>query len=291
MAGCNMNLPIFLLPFDHRSSFAHDFLDTTYPIGDPLLLERAQALKLMIAEAMINVAKRKPDLRCNLAILTDPDLGRRAWAMIETARIFRFLPLELGGKKELELITGQEIERLVREFRPTGLKLLVNYQPLSSAQGQHDLELILAGLQQARANNLPLILELLLPEKEHSVMTLKSAVYELLCNGVHPDIWKVEGLETVAEWKELKEITQAPTIMLGRGAEFEKIKPLVKIAAESGAVDGIAIGRSIFGQPLKGYTAGMITAKLAEQLISENFLEIISIWEKGRELAGNESSA
>ena len=80
--------------------------------------------------------------------------------------------------------------------------------------------------------------------------------------GADPDIWKIEGLETVEDCenvaanKKTGDRENVMAVVLGRGASDEKVNEWLRAGSSVDGYRGFAIGRSIFWNALKGYHEG-----------------------------------
>ncbi len=102
---------------------------------------------------------------------------------------------------------------------------------------------------------------------------------ELQAEGIKVGLWKIEGLATAKEWQAVAPYAQAPMIILGRGQATEAVEKWIQAAAESGVVDGFAIGRTIFEAPLKSFVARQSTRVETVTAIATDYLRFIHIWE------------
>lgn len=101
-------------------------------------------------------------------------------------------------------------------------------------------------------------------------------------HGVHPTLWKLEMQKSARDWKKLAKIAKVPMILLGHGESMKVVDNWVIDAAKSGAVDGFAIGRTIFFDPIKKYHEKSITKKQAIDAIAKNYLHFVKLWDRSR---------
>src|SRR3989338_4695975 len=123
------------------------------------------------------------------------------------------------------------------------------------------------------------MLEVLLEGEGSRFRQMKTMVAALENLGIKPDVWKLEGLDKMSQWKIIKELTKADLIILGRGKSKREVEAWVKTAAESGVVRGFAIGRTVFFPPLKAYLAGNVTRAQTVERIKKNYLHFIHLFE------------
>jgi myo-inositol catabolism protein IolC len=110
------------------------------------------------------------------------------------------------------------------------------------------------------------------------------AVAELQGAGVEPDIWKVEGLDTREDC--LRVAGQARgdgrdavrCIVLGRGADEDRVARWLEVAAGAEGFIGFAIGRTLWWDPLKAMLAGDIDRATAASQITARYLRAIDVY-------------
>ena len=120
---------------------------------------------------------------------------------------------------------------------------------------------------------------------------MRRAIAELQDAGVEADIWKIEGVDT-REDCELIAADRAPDgrdgvvcVVLGRGANDDKVDHWLRQAAPVEGYVGFAIGRSIWGDPLKGFIDGSSTARTPPQQVADNYLRFVEVYEEAAKQA------
>ena len=105
---------------------------------------------------------------------------------------------------------------------------------------------------------------------------------------VEPDVWKVEGLDREVDGVKLVEVARrggrniVGLIVLGRGAERERVVHWLKTAASVPGFIGFAVGRTSFWQPLVEVEAKRLSKEEAARQIAQNFEAWIRIFEETR---------
>jgi 5-dehydro-2-deoxygluconokinase len=69
-------------------------------------------------------------------------------------------------------------------------------------------------------------------------------------------------------------------VVLGRGANDEKVDHWLTQAAPVEGFVGFAIGRSIWWDPLKAYVDGKTERSVAARQIAKNFLRFVDVYER-----------
>ena len=117
---------------------------------------------------------------------------------------------------------------------------------------------------------------------------MMQAIQALQDAGVEPDVWKVEGLERQEDGVKLVEMARrggrntAGLIVLGRGAERDRVVRWLKTAARVPGFIGFAVGRTSFWQPLVDVEVKRISQEAAATQIAHNFEAWIQIFEQTR---------
>ena len=114
------------------------------------------------------------------------------------------------------------------------------------------------------------------------------AIQALQDAGVEPDVWKVEGLDRQEDGVKLVEMARrggrntTGLIVLGRGAERDRVVRWLKTAASVPGFIGFAVGRTSFWQPLLDVEAKRISQEEAATHIAHNFEAWIRLFEEAR---------
>lgn len=284
-----MKQELFILPFDHRTSFLRDVLNVA---GKPnkKQKERIKELKSVIFEAFVSAVKKERN-RKSFGILVDEEYGEEILKKAEKENFTVCLPVEKSGKEELSLQYGKNFKKHVDKFKPDFVKVLIRYNPLNKKINERQRK-VLKKIN-VLSKRYKIILELLVPpagqEKnlknydkdvrmERTVETIKE-IKEV----IRVDVWKLEGFEK-NQWK--KVIGAVPKrskiIFLGRGQDKKKVIKWLKAAAPHEEIIGFAIGRTTFLEALKKYDKNEISKKKAVETISSNYKNFINLWKKER---------
>ena len=106
--------------------------------------------------------------------------------------------------------------------------------------------------------------------------------------GVEPDVWKVEGLDRQEDCVKLVEIAQrggrsnVGLIVLGRGADQDRVVHWLKTAASVPGFIGFAVGRTSFWSALIDFEAKRLSREEAVKHIGRHFTEWITSFEEAR---------
>jgi 5-dehydro-2-deoxygluconokinase len=120
---------------------------------------------------------------------------------------------------------------------------------------------------------------------------MRRAIEEIQNFGIEADIWKIEGVDERSDAEMLAEQTRAGgrdgvvCVLLGRGASDEKVDHWLTQAAPVKGFIGFAIGRSIWGDALKGLIDGSLEREDAARQIGENYLRFVRVYEESETTA------
>jgi 5-dehydro-2-deoxygluconokinase len=270
-----MHFPFFILPFDHRSGFAKELLGVTYPL-DEASTEKAKALKKIIWEGFL-LADEQTTTDGTLGILVDEELGGEIIHDAKSHGVVHIVSVEKSGAKEFTFIHGDDFEKELKRIQPTFSKALVNYVFGDEEVNAKTREKLKRLSDFSIESDIPCLIEVLTGGADAE--TVAKIIIELEEAGIKPAIWKLEGFADSAAWETIERVTDIPIVVLGHGKDKEEVDAWVKAASESGKVEGIAIGRTVFLEPLKQFTEGKIDQAAAAQEISANFLHFIELWD------------
>lgn len=281
---------LYILPFDHRSSFIKDILGVEKPNKEQK--KEIENLKTIIFKGLqVSLDKTNKN---DFSVLVDEQYGKTVLELAKKSGIKICLPIEKSGENLLKLEYGKKYEEHVKKFSPEFVKILVRYNPENLKINKKQLETLSEISLFCKNNKFKTILELLVPptvndlnlcgnkaeyDKKLRTNKTKTAINEIK-TAIHPTIWKLEGF-TSSQWEEIIEETKKDKIIvLGRGEDDKKVKQWLRAASKHDTIIGFAIGRTIFMDPIKKYYSKEITSEKAVSLISKKFLTFVSLWEK-----------
>lgn len=268
-------MKLFILPFDHRSSFQKI---TSGDISD---------LKKIIFSAFLDFYKNY-EKKEELAILVDEEYGKEIIKEAKEKNIKFAIPVEKSGKELFES-QYENLEEL-KKINPDYVKVLVRYNPDNLEINKKQIN----NLKQVNTfcieNNFKLLFELLVPPTKENLEQSQNydtglrfektiqAIHEIQ-KEINVNIWKLEGFNK-DEWEKLINIidNKAHIIFLGRGESTEKVKFWLEQAKNFEKIIGFAIGRTIFLNPLKKYLSGDLKKEESQDLIKNNFNQFINLW-------------
>ena len=293
------NQQIFMLSFDHRGSFKEGLMGFT---GEPTPDEhqRISELKTLIYDGFTRtLTDGAPRESCGL--LVDEEFGAAIARSARSAGYTLAMPVERSGQDEFDFEFGEHFGDHVEVFDPDFAKVLVRYNPDGDAALNHRQAGRLARLSGwLRANDHRFLFELLVPatEDQRDRVGGDQAAYdrdlrpdlvvrtvtELQAAGVEPDIWKIEGLEARKDCERVVAQARAggrgqvTCVVLGRGADLDRVAHWLRQAAPVAGYVGFAIGRTIWLDALSQHVAGRIARDAAVEQISANYRQMIDVY-------------
>lgn len=286
--------PIFLLAFDHRVVLTNILSkEGIKPEFGVLALA-----KTVVLEALDAALAEEPRIGGASGILIDEQYGSHA-ALLARARGHQVaMPVEMSETFPMTLQFGDDMATHIEAFDPDYVKTLVRYNVESDAetneQQARDLRRLTTwcrdagrrfmvevltpptdGQRDRAAGDLRRFQEQMLPD------LISKAVLSLRERGVSPDVWKLEGVNTVEQAAMVSESCVSGAdrdvrcIVLGRGESADQVAVWIDAAARSGGFDGFAIGRTIWSEAVVGLLKGTLSREAAVRMMSARFLSYV----------------
>jgi myo-inositol catabolism protein IolC len=290
---------LYILSFDHRGSFKKGLMGIAgEPTGDER--QRISELKTLIYEGFMRaIARGAPRDSCGL--LVDEEFGADVARSARRDAFRLAMPVERSGQEEFDFEFGEDFGEHVEAFDPDFAKVLVRYNPDGDAELNYRQAARLARLSGwLRANDRKFLFELLVPatadqrervggdqdayDRDLRPELVVRTLAELQEAGVEPDIWKIEGLEASADCE--RAITQARAggrdqvtcVVLGRGANLDRVAHWLRAAAPVEGYVGLAVGRTIWLDALSEHVAGRLERDAAIERIAANYRRMIDVY-------------
>ena len=291
---------LYILAFDHRGSFLKAVVGKS---GDltPEETERVKDAKSLIFDGMI-IAAEAGEQSSLMGVLVDEQFGGTIPEMARKHGLKLAMPVEKSGQDVFDFEYGDDFGAHIETFDPDFSKVLVRYNPDSADPESNVLQLQrLKRLSDWLHENGRLFLfELLVPAEPGQLESVGGdtarydaelrpdlmvrAIAEIQEAGVEPDIWKIEGLDERNDCVRVAEQTRAggrdnvACVLLGRGANNEKVDHWLYQAGEVDGFIGFAIGRSIWSGPLSEYLKKETDREAAAAKVAANYTRFIEVW-------------
>ena len=292
---------LFILAFDHRSSFTK----LVGVIGSPND-EQKQTIrdfKHVIYEGFqqalgMGVPKEYA------AILTDEEYGDTVVREGISAGYTVAIPVEKSGQNEFVFDYGDQFSEHINKYHPSIVKVLIRYNPEDDQEvnkRQRQRLKILSNF--CKKENYSFMIEPLIPATQKQLEMvggdetrydldvrpglMVQMVKELQLDSVEPDIWKIEGLEKTSDYEAVMKQARIDgrdhvvAVVLGRGADQNQVETWLRTGAQVPGIIGFAIGRTIFGKPLKQLHEGTISKEEAINQIAKNYAHFYDVYTNG----------
>jgi myo-inositol catabolism protein IolC len=278
---------LYILAFDHRTSFQTKLFGIA---GTPTPEERRRIgeAKRIILDGLLGAADAAP--AGTVAALVDEENGAAVAREAKEHGLTLAMAAERSSVPEFDFEYGEEFASHIEAFEPDFVKILARYNP----EGDRELNRRQAGRLARLSDYLApretkYLFELIVPlqdeQQSERARLVAAAIAELQAAGVDPDVWKVEGLETVADCRLVADAARADgrddvgCVVLGAGADEATVANWLRQAATVDGFIGFAIGRTIFWDALKGWLAGDHDRDAAVDIIAGNYRRTIELYE------------
>ena len=292
---------LYILAFDHRGTLTKGILGVTdrKPTNEEAF--KIAEMKSIIFDGFL-LAKNKGIDGGDPAILVDEQFGLDIQEKAKEMGIKFAAPVEKSGKEVFEMEYGENYKEKIEEVDANFIKVLIRWNP--------DDDLEVREIQGSRIKDLSnyltdsnkkFLLEFLVPATEEQLATVAgnqerydseirpklavSVVEELREKGADPDIWKIEGLDKKEDCEKIAKVIKDDgredviAVVLGRGADNNKVNEWLKAGSSVNGYKGFAIGRSIFWDSLVGWYKGDKTREAAVDEIANSYLGFISTYQ------------
>ena len=300
---------LYILAFDHRGSFQKKWFGLE---GDPSPedTQRIADAKHVIYEGLEKALEKGAEPGVTGA-LVDEQFGEPSGipkAAKERGLVLA-MPVEKSGQNEFDFQYGDDFGAHIESFDPAFAKVLVRYNPDGDAEmNERQLGRLKTLADWLHANDRKFLFELLVPAEESQLdqvsgdtdrydaelrpELMRRTIEEIQNAGIEVDIWKIEGVDERSDAEMLAKQTRTGEgrenvvcVLLGRGANDDKVDHWLTQAAPVDGFVGFAIGRSIWGDALKGFIDGSLDRETAAGQISENYLRFVRVYEDAEQLA------
>jgi myo-inositol catabolism protein IolC len=294
---------LYILAFDHRGSFQKKFFGIE---GEPDSEQTAiiADAKHLIFEGLLQAVAAGADPSVT-GVLVDEQFGSTVPAEAVEKGLKLSMPAERSGQNMFDFQYGDDFGEHILSFDPDFTKVLVRYNPDGDkAENEVQLGKLKRLSDWLKKNDRKFLFELLVPAEDAQLQSvggdaerydaelrpelMRRAIAEIQDSGIEVDIWKIEGVDERSDCEML--VAQSRSggrdgvvcVVLGRGANDEKVDQWLEAAAPVDGFVGFAIGRSIWWDPLKAYVDGKIERSAGARKIAENYLRFVSVYERAK---------
>ncbi len=292
---------LYVLAFDHRGSFQKKFFGIQ---GEPDAEQTAiiADAKHLIFEGMLQAVGSGADPSVT-GVLVDEQFGSTVPQEAHEKGLKLAMPAERSGQNMFDFQYGDDFGEHILKFDPDFTKVLVRYNPEGDGgENAVQLEKLKRLSDWLKQHDRKFLFELLVPAEDAQLQSvdgdtdrydaelrpqlMQRAIAEIQDLGIEVDIWKIEGVDERSDCEMLAEQARSGgrdgvvCVVLGRGADDDKVDEWLQAAAPVDGFVGFAIGRSIWWDPLKAYVDGKIERSAGAAKIAENFLRFVKVYER-----------
>jgi 5-dehydro-2-deoxygluconokinase len=295
---------LYILAFDHRGSFQKKWFGIE---GDPTP-EQTQAIsdgKHLVYEGLEAALERGADASVTGALIDEQFGDPTGIPQAAKARGLKLaMPVEKSGQNEFDFQYGDDFGEHIKEFGGDFAKVLVRYNPDGDQEMNRRQSERLARLSDwLHDNDVKYLFELLVPAEPSQLEQVGGdsdrydselrpdlmirAIADLQDAGVEADIWKIEGVDETSDCERIAAQCRSGEgregvvcVVLGRGADDDKVDHWLRAGATVDAYIGFAIGRSIWGEPLRGFLDGDVSREDAASQIADNYLRFVKVYQE-----------
>jgi myo-inositol catabolism protein IolC len=292
--------PLYILAFDHRQ-----VLRDLYPGARDAELESAKVAVLESLDAIPHTLAAKE----SLGFLVDEEYGGHAASLASERGVYLAMPIEASRTPILRLQYPADYQARFERFNPQAVKALVYHNPADApARKKEQLDLLRTIGSFAQEQGRDYLLEILITPTQDQLAAaggdmagfranifprlLIDSMTEMQEYRIEPDIWKVEGLDTVEDTAAVGAQATADgrehvrCIVLGSGESQAKVNGWLANAAAVPAFSGFAIGRTVWHQPLGDMLAGRVARNAAIETMARSFAGLISAFGRDNSRVG-----
>jgi myo-inositol catabolism protein IolC len=300
---------LYILAFDHRGSFQKKMFGIE---GDPSEEEtdKISDSKHLIFEGMLKAVEQGAEPGVT-GVLVDEQFGAPTDVPGDAKErgLLLAMPVEKSGQNEFDFEYGDDFGEHIEKFDPDFSKVLVRYNPDGDAgMNERQTERLKRLADWLHEHDRKFLFELLVPAEDAQLEEvggdsdrydaelrpelMRRTIVELQDAGVEADIWKIEGIDTQEDCERIAQTARRDgrdgviCVVLGRGADDDKVEHWLRQGAPVEGYAGFAIGRTIWWDALKGFLDGDLEREDAASQIADNYLRFVRVYgEAAREKA------
>lgn len=292
---------LYVLAFDHRGSFKKRMFGISGREPTDGEWDALRDAKRLVWEG-VRVAIDHGAPKERLGVLVDEEMGADIAQEAKEAGVRLAMPVEASGRPIFDFEYGDSFGQHIEAFDPQYAKVLVRWNPADAPDAKAEQAERLVRLSDwLHVRDRQFLFELLVPATERQLelaggdpaaydaeirpaLTLE-AIAEIQDAGIEPDIWKIEGLDRRSQCRLLAGLIRrggrsgVTAVVLGRGADADKVDHWLSEAAAVEGYRGFAIGRTIWWNAVEGYRDGTMGREAAAADIAARYRHFIDLYE------------
>ena len=294
---------LYILAFDHRGSFQKKMFGIE---GDPTpeQTDTIADAKHLIFEGLLKATEEGVDPHAT-GCLVDEQFGapKGVPQQAKDRGLLLAMPVEKSGQNEFDFEYGEDFGAHIETFDPDFSKVLVRYNPEGDAEmNRTQAEKLKRLADWLHEHDRKFLFELLVPaepdqlesvggdeeryDRELRPELMRHAILDLQDAGIEADIWKIEGIDSQEDCERISETARRDgrdgviCVVLGRGANDDKVEHWLRTGAPVEGYAGFAIGRTIWWDALKGFLDGDIERGDAVGQIADKYLRFVQVYQE-----------
>jgi len=293
---------LFILAFDHRGSFQKKWFGLE---GEPSPEETEQiaGAKHLIFEGLVQAAEAGAVEPSEAGALVDEQFGSSVPQEARGRGFKLAMPVEKSGQNEFDFEYGDQFGEHIEKFDPDFSKVLVRYNPDGDPElNQRQTERLKRLADWLHEHDRKFLFELLVPaepdqleqvggdtdryDAELRPELMRRAIEDFQNAAIEVDVWKIEGVDERSDAEMLARQARSGEgregvvcVLLGRGADDDKVDHWLTQAAPVEGFVGFAIGRSIWGDALKSFLDGSLDREAAAKRIGDNYARFVRVYQ------------
>jgi myo-inositol catabolism protein IolC len=292
---------LFILAFDHRGSFQKKWFGLE---GDPSPedTEKITDAKHLVFEGLLQAIGQEGGNPEEVGALVDEQFGGTVPEEAKQRGFKLAMPVEKSGQNEFDFQYGDAFGDHIDQYDPDFSKVLVRYNPDGDAEmNGRQLERLKRLADWLHEHDRKFLFELLVPAEPDQLESvggdtdrydaelrpelMRRAIADIQDFGIEVDVWKIEGVDERSDCEMLAEQSRrggrdgVVCVLLGRGADDDKVDHWLTQAAPVDGFVGFAIGRSIWGGPLKQFLDGSLEREAAAEQIGKNYARFVRVYQ------------
>jgi myo-inositol catabolism protein IolC len=294
---------LYILAFDHRGSFQKKMFGIqAEPTAEET--EKIADAKRLIFEGMLKAVEQGAEPGAT-GVLVDEQFGgpTNIPGDAKDRGLILAMPVEKSGQDEFDFEYGEDFAAHIEKFDPDFAKVLVRYNPDGDADmNRRQAERLKRLSDWLHDNDRKFLFELLVPAEDAQLEQvggdsdrydaelrpelMRRTIEELQDAGIEADIWKIEGIDSQEDCDRIARTARrggrdgVVCVVLGRGADDEKVDHWLRQGAPVEGYAGFAIGRTIWWDALKGYLEGDLERDDAAEQIGANYLRFVRVYDE-----------
>ncbi len=296
--------PLYILPFDHKTSLIKKLFGYTY---DSLTadqrkdVEESRMMTYEGAEKAVSMGVPKEEA----GILTDEEFGDAVLIKAKEAGYVTILTTEKSGQEVFTFEYGADWQAHIEKYQPIFVKALIRYNPEGDkTRNEKQLAQLKIFADYAHVHNYKVLFEPLIPATDQQLQKVGGntvrfdtdlrpgltvqMIKEFQDAGVETDIWKIEGFtessayELVVAQAQSGERSDVGIVILGRGGSTADVDMWISAGAKVAGVIGFAVGRTVFYDPLEKFHKKELSREESITEIAQNFYHFYELFKDSK---------